>query len=425
MASGGCSPAPPGCSPRTTWEPGLGAMPPPPPAPWARDVIDARGGSQPPGSQGSRASLEPDDPLPARAPGRIAIPHGFQRKVHGACSWLEKGEGSSLHIIYDDSVECDAGTLQIYSAPSSNKIGPKLNFQRDHGLGRSAGLPPPPHDEGSCLHIVYHDASECDARDQLIYSAPTPSNVGPKLDFLQQDDGLGSSASVPAPPHDEGSTLHAVHDDSVECDAGGQQIYSAPTYSNAGPKLDFLQQEWPSSDHAQQQQPQKTPSAEAMRPGPMDGNCSVCRKKLSPDAGRWKCQQCLDHIICDDCYGIRHVIWRTRANEHTFAPVPANLEQRDLAEIASPAKNAEGPDTDDAGLDKLLRAIDLTDFPMPSLGSIAHFFGSCKLCHYAHSREGCKHGVRCGLCHYKHPKSRPRKAQVAGQQKGPEPPQTA
>mmetsp|Transcript_55737 Transcript_55737/g.120448 ORF Transcript_55737/g.120448 Transcript_55737/m.120448 type:complete len:137 (+) Transcript_55737:130-540(+) len=48
--------------------------------------------------------------------------------------------------------------------------------------------------------------------------------------------------------------------------------------------------------------------------------------------------------------------------------------------------------------------LEVDSLPMPSLGSIAHAFGTCHACHYAHSKRGCHFGKMCGLCHYRHPK---------------------
>lgn len=45
----------------------------------------------------------------------------------------------------------------------------------------------------------------------------------------------------------------------------------------------------------------------------------------------------------------------------------------------------------------------------PSLGSMTHFDGSCRPCHYFRTRAGCNNGAQCSFCHYSHSKrSRPR-----------------
>mmetsp|Transcript_3315 Transcript_3315/g.7838 ORF Transcript_3315/g.7838 Transcript_3315/m.7838 type:complete len:216 (-) Transcript_3315:29-676(-) len=43
---------------------------------------------------------------------------------------------------------------------------------------------------------------------------------------------------------------------------------------------------------------------------------------------------------------------------------------------------------------------------IPSLGSLAHSFGTCHPCHYAHTKRGCHAGKLCGLCHHHHVKER-------------------
>lgn len=41
---------------------------------------------------------------------------------------------------------------------------------------------------------------------------------------------------------------------------------------------------------------------------------------------------------------------------------------------------------------------------LPSVGSAAHAMGTCRPCHYAHTKNGCEKGMCCGFCHFKHQK---------------------
>lgn len=48
-----------------------------------------------------------------------------------------------------------------------------------------------------------------------------------------------------------------------------------------------------------------------------------------------------------------------------------------------------------------ISAMEMRQSP-PSIGSVLHFEGQCKPCHYANMKKGCQHGENCGFCHYTH-----------------------
>merc|ERR1740123_409538 len=75
----------------------------------------------------------------------------------------------------------------------------------------------------------------------------------------------------------------------------------------------------------------------------------------------------------------------------------------------------EDPDLDDDAEGALTPPMDSYpidengEFVMPSVGSAGHLTGTCRPCHYIHTKNGCQNGYNCGFCHCKHSKrSRPR-----------------
>lgn len=85
-----------------------------------------------------------------------------------------------------------------------------------------------------------------------------------------------------------------------------------------------------------------------------------------------------------------------------------------LRALYNVARAAEVAATEEGALDverwQSERADFLSDFPLPSLGSMAHAYGTCQACHFANKPQGCHNGKACGLCHYSHGRRRARKA---------------
>jgi hypothetical protein len=84
---------------------------------------------------------------------------------------------------------------------------------------------------------------------------------------------------------------------------------------------------------------------------------------------------------------------------------------RDWRDQAAPSSAAQAPPPHGIpGMDE--------QGPLPSAGSAAHAVGTCRPCHYVHTKAGCEKGVNCGFCHYKHQKRRRNKASKPGEEDG-------
>lgn len=196
--------------------------------------------------------------------------------------------------------------------------------------------------------------------------------------------------------------------------------------------------------------------------------CDMCRR--GPLAGvRFVCQDCSDHVICTACHisGAALAIWpdgghnfqeqcvatpngmhstpngmhssaqRARGPLGTSVGVfgqggipPGELHSAGhdgasavrrgakalvyaAAAAAAAAAVSASSSSISGSLDRFLRDAELDSLPLPSLGSIAHGFGTCQPCHYAYSKVGCRLDKKCGLCHYRHPKRRKRRPMVS------------